>query len=240
MSNIINKRKLIPGDKEDSVYDINLFLTDAQLKGELEKCEYCQEKPCMKACPCDCSPADFIKAVAVGEPSDFLRSAALIMGKNPLGGICGQTCPDKHCMAACVHKKFDSSVNIPAVQATIIEKAKQLNVMPTFDKPELNGKKIAVIGSGPAGLGAASLLTQRGYEVVIFEMDSIPGGMCNLIPDFRLDKKVLQTDIEWMLKLGKIKLELSQKIEDLSQSVSGLQFFLGSPARIKQSMAYHF
>jgi hypothetical protein len=117
MNGVIKKRSTIPGDPGNSVYDINLFLTDSQMQAELEKCEYCEEKPCMKACPCDCSPTDFIKAVSVGEPSDIMRSAALIMGKNPLGGICGQTCPEKHCMDACVHDKFDSPVNIPAVQA---------------------------------------------------------------------------------------------------------------------------
>jgi len=201
MSGLIKKRTQIPGDEGESVYDVSLFLTDSQLEMELEKCEFCEEKPCMKACPCDCSPADFIKAVSVGEPTDYLRSAALIMGKNPMGGICGQTCPDKHCMAACVHKKFDSPVNIPAVQATIIEKAKQIHEMPKFNTPKSIGKNIAVIGAGPAGLASASHLTQNGCNVTIFEKDDVPGGMCNLIPDFRLDKSVLQTDGEWALKL---------------------------------------
>jgi NADPH-dependent glutamate synthase beta subunit-like oxidoreductase len=168
----------------------------------------------MKACPCDCSPTDFIKAVSVGEPSDIMRSAALIMGKNPLGGICGQTCPEKHCMDACVHDKFDSPVNIPAVQATIIEKAKLLNVMPKLAKSEPNGKKVAVIGSGPAGLGTAALLTQRGYAITIFEKEKTAGGMCNLIPDFRLDKNVLKTDIEWIMKLGNIKFIPGREIND--------------------------
>ena len=217
MNGVIKKRSSIPGDGGDSVYDLNLFLTDSQMQTELEKCEYCEEKPCMKACPCDCSPADFIKAVSVGEPSDIRRSAALIMGKNPLGGICGQTCPEKHCMDACVHDKFDSPVNIPAVQATIIEKAKQSGVMPDLKKSKPNGKKIAVIGSGPAGLGAATLLMQRGYEVTIYEKDKIFGGMCNLIPNFRLDKKVLQSDIEWIMKLGDIKFLSEMEIDDPEQ-----------------------
>jgi NADPH-dependent glutamate synthase beta subunit-like oxidoreductase len=151
MSELIDKRNKIPGDSGDTIYDTNKFLTTAQLLSELEKFEYCHEKPCKDACPCDCSPADFIKAVEVGNPSDYLRSAALIMGKNPLGGICGQTCPDKHCMAACVHKKFDTPVNIPAVQAAIIEKAKRLGQMPEFSLSAVNGKRVAVIGSGPAG-----------------------------------------------------------------------------------------
>ena len=214
MTGIIKKRNLIPGDPGESIYELNLFLTDAQMQAEIEKCEYCEEKPCMKACPCDCSPADFIKAVTVGEPSDILRSAALIMSKNPLGGICGQTCPEKHCMAACVHDKFDSPVKIPAVQATIIEKAKQLDMMPDMATADKNGKSVAIIGSGPAGLATAASLAQQGYDITLFEKENIAGGMCHLIPDFRLDKNVLKTDIEWTLKLGDIDFQPGVEITD--------------------------
>ncbi|MCX7959035.1 MAG: endolytic transglycosylase MltG [Deltaproteobacteria bacterium] len=104
------------------------FLTDAQLLSEIERCEFCEEKPCKKACPADCSPADFIMAVKKFYNSDFERAAALIYSANPLGGICGAVCPDRHCMAACSRKTFDNPVNIPAVQATIIEKAKEMNL----------------------------------------------------------------------------------------------------------------
>jgi len=217
MSDLIKKRIKIPGEEGESVYTVNLFLTDSQLRSELEKCEYCAEKPCMTACPCDCSPADFIKAVSVGDPADYLRSAALIMSKNPLGGICGQTCPDKHCMAACVHKNFNTPVDIPAVQATIIQKAKQLHDMPKFNKPDLIDKHIAVIGAGPAGLASASHLTQNGCKVTIFEKETKAGGMCNLIPDFRLDKEVLRTDIEWTLDLGALELVLEKEIHEPEQ-----------------------
>jgi len=65
-------------------------------------------------------------AAEVGLPCDIKRSAALIMGNNPLGGICGLVCPDKHCMAECSHKLFDSPVKIPEVQATIVKKAKDI------------------------------------------------------------------------------------------------------------------
>ena len=107
-----------------------MFLTDAQLKEEIGKCEYCAEKPCKEACPCDCSPADFIMAAKGGRPSDFRRAAALIMGHNPLGGVCGAVCPDKFCMKACAHATFDAPLNIPAIQATIVQKAKDLGVLP--------------------------------------------------------------------------------------------------------------
>jgi NADPH-dependent glutamate synthase beta subunit-like oxidoreductase len=146
--------------KNKSKY-VTEFLTDAQLRAEIEKCEFCEEKPCKEACPVDCSPADFIMAVEIGSRSDFKRSAAHIMGSNPLGGVCGAVCPDRHCMSACVHRTFDSAVNIPAVQATIIERARMLGAMPEFEQAPSNGKKVAVYGAGPAGLGAASLLAQK-------------------------------------------------------------------------------
>lgn len=193
------------------------ILSDAQLKAEFSKCEFCEEKPCKEACPVDCSPADFIMAARRGLPQDFTRSAAIIMGSNPLGGVCGYVCPDYHCKKACVHRTFDNAVDIPPVQATIIKKAKELGKMPEFLKAKSNGKKIAIIGAGPSGLGACSVLIQKGYKVDIFEKDSIPGGMCNLIPDIRLDKNVLQTDIEFLKTLGDVNIITKTEIKDLSE-----------------------
>ncbi len=217
MSDTIKQREPIPSDPDDSVYHTNLFLTDAQLKAEIEKCEYCEEKPCRDGCPADCSPADFIKAAEVGEDVDYRRSAAEIMTYNPFGGVCGLVCPDKHCMAQCTHKNFDSPVEIPAVQATIVEKAKQLGVMPALESPEATGEPVAIVGSGPAGLGAAALLAQRGHPVTIFERADEPGGMCRLIPEFRLDDETLRTDMEWLLELDNITLETGVEIEEPEQ-----------------------
>ena len=192
----------------------NVLLTDAQLRSEIEKCEYCAEKPCKVACPCDCSPADFIMAAKVGSPSDIKRAAALIMSQNPLGGVCGMVCPDWHCMEACVHEKFDSPVNIPAVQATIIAKARAMGVMPKLDSPKLNGKRVAIIGGGPAGLGAAVLLAQRGYRVDIFDSERAAGGMCSCIPDYRLPKAMMKSDLEFIFSMKHLRVRTGKKISD--------------------------
>lgn len=191
-----------------------LFLNDAQLKTEMERCEFCEEKPCREACPAHCSPADFIMAAKKFYPSDFERSAALIYSANPLGGICGAVCPDRHCMAACSRRKFDGPVNIPAIQATIIQKAKELKVLPKFNLPKANSFSVAIIGGGPAGLGAAAVLAQMGYEVCIFEKSDRLGGMCNLIPESRLNRKVLESDIEFILSLGNISVKTNSIIQD--------------------------
>lgn len=193
---------------------MNSFLTDAKMQAEISRCEYCEEKPCRDACPVHCSPMDFIKAVKLGNASDFKRSACEIMSQNPLGGVCGAVCPDTFCMKACVHKTFDRAINIPELQATIVQQAKNLGVMPEFLSAKPNGKKIAIIGAGPAGLGAAAILAQKGYAIEIFEKEDKPGGMCHLIPDHRLDKKVLMTDIDFALSLGNIKVNFNRQIND--------------------------
>ncbi|MCX6582136.1 MAG: FAD-dependent oxidoreductase [Candidatus Aminicenantes bacterium] len=191
-----------------------MFLTDAQLKYEIEKCENCAEKPCKNACPAGCSPMDFILACKVGLPSDFRRAAARILTANPLGGVCGVTCPEKHCMSACVYKGLNTPVNIPAVQATIIETAKRLDVLPKLSKIQKNGKKIAVIGAGPSGLAAAVALGRLGYTITLLEQKEKPGGMCLLIPDARLPKEVIQSDIQFLLSRGDITLKLGVKTSD--------------------------
>ncbi len=188
------------------------FMTGKRLEVELQRCEYCEEKPCQAACPANCSPFDFIMAARVGNPSDLQRSAAEIMRSNPLGGVCGLVCPDRFCMAACSRKNFDGAINIPQVQATIVEMAKQAGRIPAFDVPKPNGRKVAVVGGGPAGLGAAAALAQTGYAVDIFEGRDQLGGMMNLIPDQRLDKQVVQTDIEFALSLGAVSVHTNTPV----------------------------
>jgi len=194
-----------------------MFLTDAQLVSELKRCEYCEQKPCKTSCPADCSPADFIMAARGGKPSDYKRAAGIILASNPLGGICGAVCPDYHCQAACSREKFDCAIQIPAVQATIIKKAKELGQMPEFEYPQPKGRKVAIIGAGPAGIGAAVTLIQMGYEVEVFEEYDIAGGQANLIPDERLDKEVLRSDLEFMVRTFKVKITYGRKFHSLDE-----------------------
>lgn len=189
--------------------DNPLFLTDAQLAREMERCEYCEEKPCKKACPSDCSPADFIMAARQGKPEDFRRAASLILTANPFGGVCGGVCPDTHCQAACSHKNFDWHIEIPAVQGAIIARAKAWGVMPEIEITPANGKSVGVIGAGPSGLAAAWTLAQKGYAVELHEETDRLGGACALVPPHRLDPKVLASDIEFILKHPRIRLHLN-------------------------------
>lgn len=183
------------------------FLTDAQLLFEVGKCENCEEKPCLNACPAGCSPMDFILASRVGLPSDFSRAAAEILTANPLGGICGVVCPDRHCLSGCVYNGMNTPVNIPAVQATIVKKARDLGAMPSFSEVEKNGMNAAVVGAGPAGLAAAITLARLGYCVTVIEQRPEPGGMCLLIPERRLPRDVMESDINYLLSIGGISIK---------------------------------
>jgi dihydropyrimidine dehydrogenase (NAD+) subunit PreA len=195
------------------VKHLDLFLTDAQLASEIARCVYCEEKPCTEACPADCSPADFIMAAQGRTPADLARSAALIMTKNPLGGVCGAVCPDTHCQAACSRKLFDRYIEIPYVQAAIVARAKALGVMPRLAETPANGKRVAIVGAGGAGLAAAAVLAQLGYEVDLLERAAKAGGAIALIPPERMDPKLLETDIAWLLQHSRVHLHLNRRVE---------------------------
>jgi dihydropyrimidine dehydrogenase (NAD+) subunit PreA len=199
-----------------------LFLTDAQLASEIARCEYCAEKPCRVACPADCSPADFIMAARVGEPADFRRAAGMIMAANPLGGVCGAVCPDTHCVAACARTTFDVPVNIPAVQAAIIARARALGVMPEFARGAALGRRVAVVGAGPAGIGAAAVLAQAGCAVDLFDPGGA-GGAAGLIPPFRLDADVLAADFAFVAALGAVRLRTERVGESAALLADGYE-----------------
>jgi dihydropyrimidine dehydrogenase (NAD+) subunit PreA len=208
----------------------DLILTDAHFETELWRCEYCEEQPCRTGClegesceigcPANVSPTEFIMAARGGNPSDIQRAAALIMTTNPLGGVCGMVCPDTHCMGTCVHDDLDCPINIPALQATIIHKARELGVMPELTVAAANGKKVAVIGAGAAGLTAAALLGLKGYQVDIFDKASRAGGVVRCIPPYRLREDVLDADIEFCLSRGNITLKTDTEVDDFAALLS--------------------
>lgn len=169
----------------------DLYLNKTQFNAELEKCLKCPTKPCMKACPVHCSPYDFI---ALSQQGDLQKAARSIARQNVLGEVCGLICPDRLCVKACLRARIDYPIRIPAVQAYIMKNARESDFI-SYSSEEKNNQKIAVIGSGPAAMGAIAELLRLGYRVEVFEKDERIGGALNLIPKNRLPREVLE--YEW-------------------------------------------
>ncbi|KAL0212088.1 hypothetical protein RCL1_005714 [Eukaryota sp. TZLM3-RCL] len=174
------------------------FLTVAQLKAQAERCLNCEAKPCKQACPAGVSPADYIAALGNFLPSDFARAAKLILQTNPVGTCC-LVCPDKFCVSACLRGKLDCPLDIPTIQATIVHRARQSDLIPAIITPEPLPQKVAIVGAGPAGLTAAQAIAQRGIPVDLFDKNEKAGGAMRLIPDIRLPTHVIDDDVNGIL-----------------------------------------
>ena len=186
-----------------------LYLNNIQLKAELDRCLGCTTKPCKTACPVKCDPQYFIQKA---KENNFKEAAKSIYNSNPLGKICGLVCPEHLCMRACIRAKIDTAINIPKVQATIIQKSQYKNIIQT--KEQLNEIHVAIIGGGPAGIGAAITLTKNGYKSTIFEKENELGGALNLIPEHRLPKQVIEQELAPLVNLDKINIKKHTKIEN--------------------------
>ncbi len=186
-----------------------LYLNKAQLDAEIAKCLNCVSKPCMTACPVNCSPQEFIQHAKAGEFTEAVQS---ICKNNPMGHTCGLICPDKFCMKACLRAKIDHPINIPLVQATLISKYRQ-DLTDTDRLPD-NNKKIAIVGAGPAGMAAAWKLVKLGYSVKLFEKSDKVGGALNLIPDYRLPYEVIEDDWNYIKRIGKAEVEFKMQIDN--------------------------
>jgi dihydropyrimidine dehydrogenase (NAD+) subunit PreT len=191
----------------------NLYLDTLQTKAEMEKCLQCPSKPCMHACPAYVSPKDFI---AAAKNNKWQEAAQLINEQNPMGEICGLICPDTFCVKACVRAKIDAPVNIPQLQASIMHKARIKNTPLQRNNAKPNGKKIAVIGSGPAGCAATAELLKNGFSVTVFEKDNFIGGALNLIPEARLPREIITYEWQHLTVNPLLKLKLNCPICDYS------------------------
>ncbi|MEK4159091.1 MULTISPECIES: NAD(P)-dependent oxidoreductase [Paenibacillus] len=175
-------------------------LTHKGAMDESNRCLYCYDAPCIKACPTSINIPSFIKRIA----TDNLKgSAQTIMDSNPVGASCARVCPtDELCEGACVLNDASAPIQIGLLQRYATDWAMNSGVQ-LFKAGIPNGKKVAVIGGGPAGLSAARELAREGFAVVIYEAKALAGGLdTHGIVSFRLPQSVSLWEVEQVEKLG--------------------------------------
>lgn len=207
------------------------YLNKAQFSAELEKCLQCPTKPCEKACPVKCSPHDFI---AAAKENNIKRASALILAQNPLGETCGLICPDKFCMRACLRQHIDMPIRIPAVQAEIMRRAREDGAAERLKKTAANGRRVAIVGAGPAGIGAAAELIKYGFAVTVFERESSLGGALNMIPIARLPREIIAYEWQRLSENTEVEICLNTPISDYNYLLQqGFEAVIAAPGEQK-------
>ena len=167
---------------------------------EAKRCLQCKNKPCMKGCPVEIDIPGFIACIAQG---DLEKAAEIIKAKNNLPAISGRVCPyESQCEGECTLKKLGEPVAIGRLERFIADYEREKGKTKPKKVPS-TGKNVAVVGAGPAGLTCAGDLAKMGYAVTVFEALHDPGGVLMYgIPEFRLPKTIVKSEVEYVKSLG--------------------------------------
>ncbi len=182
--------------------EVNQGLTVEQAQREAKRCLDCANPTCMQGCPVNINIPSFIKNIERGH---FLDAARVLKSTSSLPAVCGRVCPqEKQCEAQCIHLKMkEPAVAIGNLERFAADYERESGNIALPEVAEKNGKKIAVVGSGPSGLSFAGDMAKLGYEVTVFEALHEIGGVLKYgIPEFRLPNKIVDVEIQNLEKIG--------------------------------------
>jgi len=181
--------------------EVNLGLTFDLAKAEAARCLACASPKCVAGCPVGVKVKEFVELVIDGK---YLEAAAKVREDNVLPAVTGRVCPqEEQCEGACVMTKRFGSVGIGYLERFVADYERQSGKVGLPTIAPKTGKKVAIVGSGPAGLSAAGDLIQRGHDVTVFEaLHEIGGVLIYGIPEFRLPKDIVRDEVENMKRMG--------------------------------------
>ena len=189
-----------PNVRNKNFLEVTTGYTEEMAIDEAQRCLNCKNKPCMEGCPVSVKIPEFIAFIVQGE---FEKAYQKIKETNALPAVCGRVCPqEKQCESKCVRGIKHESVGIGRLERFVAD-WHMANVEEKIEVPKPNGKKVAVVGSGPSGLTVAGDLAKRGYKVTVFEAFHTAGGVLMYgIPEFRLPKDIVQKEISNLKAMG--------------------------------------
>ncbi len=189
-----------PNVRNKNFEEVAIGYTEEMAINEATRCLNCKNKPCVSGCPVNVPIPDFIAQVKEG---NFEEAYSVITTASSLPAVCGRVCPQEtQCESKCVRGIKTESVGIGRLERFVADYHMK-NATEKAEKPESNGHRVAVIGSGPAGLTCAGTLAKQGYEVTVFEAFHTAGGVLMYgIPEFRLPKAIVQKEISGLKDLG--------------------------------------
>jgi len=190
-----------PEVRRENFAEVALGYTPELAMEEARRCLLCKKPLCVPNCPVQIDIPGFIRAIAEG---DFERGARILKSKNSLPSVCGRVCPqEEQCEKNCALGKRGGTIAIGRLERFLGDWQATQEGLALPEVPSPTGKQVAVVGGGPAGLTVASDLVQRGHRVVIFEALHEMGGVLSYgIPEFRLPKKIVEREIDYLRRLG--------------------------------------
>jgi len=202
-------REQAPDVRNKNFEEVSQGYDEAMAMEEASRCLNCKHKPCVNGCPVNVRIPEFISLVAEGK---FMEAYEVITSTNGLPAICGRVCPQEtQCESKCVRGIKGEPVGIGRLERFVADYAMSHGAK-AAEVAEPNGKRVAVVGSGPAGLTCAGDLKKLGYDVTVFEALHTPGGVLVYgIPEFRLPKKLVRREISTLEAMG-VKIETNMVI----------------------------
>ncbi len=219
--------------------EVALGYTAEMAIDEAMRCLNCKNKACVKGCPVNVQIPEFISKIKEG---NFEGAYEIISQSSSLPAVCGRVCPQENqCEGRCTRGVKDEPVAIGRLERFVADWHNANNPLPP-EKPQSNGHKVAIIGSGPAGLACAGDLARWGYDVTIFEALHLAGGVLVYgIPEFRLPKAIVQKEVDNLVALG-VKVQTNMVIgrvlslEELKTEYGFEAIFIGSGAGLPKFM----
>ncbi len=228
-----------PDVRNKNFLEVALGYTEEQALDEAQRCLNCKNPLCVQGCPVNVHIPQFIEKIVA---KDYEGAYQVIHETSSLPAVCGRVCPQEtQCEMHCIRGKKGDPVGIGRLERFVADwHNEHVNEAPT--KPAPNGHKVAIVGSGPAGLTCAGDLAKKGYDVTVFEALHLAGGVLVYgIPEFRLPKKIVQKEVDGLKAMG-VKFEMNMvigrvvSIDELMAEYGFEAVFVGSGAGLPMFM----